>query len=340
MDVNTDLAMWSNQLIISAMIVYAFAMIFYAFDLFGSRELKTAKSEVATTAKASSVRRTNRKTAATAVLDRPGDDESAEQTSSGTTPSSRANRRRGARIGTSLLVLAVLLHAAAVLSRALSVSRVPWGNMMEYVLTATTITVIVYLAVLTKKDVRYLGTFVSGGVLLCLGLAITVFYTPAAKLIPALDSYWIAIHVPIAILSTALLYISAILAVFQILKSTYETKNPKWLRFMHRLPASDDLERSSYTIAAVGFITWTFTLIAGAIWAEVAWSRYWGWDTKEIWTFVVWVIYAAYLHARATRGWSKTKVAVLNIIGIAAVIFNFTVVNVYFNGLHSYSGLD
>ena len=247
---------------------------------------------------------------------------------------SRTKRHRGARIGTSLLVLAGLLHVAAVLTRALSVSRVPWGNMMEYVLTATAITLIVYLVVLTKKDVRYLGTFVSGGVLLCLGLAITVFYTPAAKLIPALDSYWIAIHVPIAILSTSLLYISAILAVFQILKSVHETKDPKWLRFLHRLPSSTDLERLSYTIAAVGFITWTFTLIAGAIWAEVAWSRYWGWDSKEIWTFVVWVIYAAYLHARATRGWGPTKVAVLNLIGIASVIFNFTVVNMYFNGLH------
>ncbi|TNM54804.1 c-type cytochrome biogenesis protein CcsB [Brevibacterium sediminis] len=334
MDVNTDLAMWSNQLIISAMIVYAVAMIFYAFDLFGARELKTSEAEVATSAKATTVRRTNRKTATTAVLDRPGDDDSA------TVKSSRKNKNRGARIGTSLLVLAMLLHVGGVLTRALSVSRVPWGNMMEYVLTATAITVIVFLVVLTKKDVRYLGTFVSGGVLLCLGLAITVFYTPAAKLIPALDSYWIAIHVPIAILSTSLLYISAILAVFQILKSVHETKDPKWLRFLHRLPSSTDLERISYRIAAVGFITWTFTLIAGAIWAEVAWSRYWGWDSKEIWTFVVWVIYAAYLHARATRGWGPTKVAVLNLIGIASVIFNFTVVNMYFNGLHSYSGLD
>jgi cytochrome c-type biogenesis protein CcsB len=334
MDVNTDLAMWSNQLIISAMIVYAVAMIFYAFDLFGKRELKTSETEVASSAKASTVRRTNRKTASTAVLDRPGDDDSAAAKSSG------KNKHRGARIGTALLVLAILLHVGGVLTRALSVSRVPWGNMMEYVLSATAITVIVYLVVLTKKDVRYLGTFVSGGVLLCLGLAITVFYTPAAKLIPALDSYWIAIHVPIAILSTSLLYISAILAVFQILKSVHETKDPKWLRFLRRLPSSTDLERTSYTIAAVGFITWTFTLIAGAIWAEVAWSRYWGWDSKEIWTFVVWVIYAAYLHARATRGWGPTKVAVLNLIGIASVIFNFTVVNMYFNGLHSYSGLD
>ncbi|MBM6591080.1 c-type cytochrome biogenesis protein CcsB [Brevibacterium sp. RIT 803] len=334
MDVNTDLAMWSNQLIISAMVVYAVAMIFYAFDLFGGRELKQSEAGATSAAKPSNVRRTNRK-ATTALLDPPQTDVSAE-ISAGT---GKEKPRRGARIGTSLLVLAALLHVAAVLTRALSVMRVPWGNMMEYVLTATVITVIVFLIVNVKKDIRYLGTIVAGGVLLCLGLAITVFYTPAAKLIPALDSYWIAIHVPIAILSTSLLYISAILAVFQILKNSQETKDPKWLRFMRRMPASIDLERFSYTIAAVGFITWTFTLIAGAIWAEVAWSRYWGWDSKEIWTFVVWVIYAAYLHARATRGWGPTKVAVLNLIGIATVIFNFTVVNMYFNGLHSYSGL-
>lgn len=339
MDVNFDLAMWSNQLIVSAMVVYAVAMIFYAFDLFGGRELKRSEGATAS-AKPSTVRRTNRRTA-TALLDRPtagGDDAGSGSTSTGAEdPKGRA--RRGARIGTSLLVLAIILHVASVITRTLSVMRVPWGNMMEYVLTATAITVLVYLIVLTRKDIRYLGTFLSGAVLLSLGLAITVFYTPAAQLIPALDSYWIAIHVPIAILSTALLSISAILAVFQILKTVSEDKDPKLLRFMRRLPTSTDLERTSYMLAAVGFITWTFTLIAGAIWAEVAWSRYWGWDTKEIWTFVVWVIYAAYLHARATRGWGPTKVAVLNLIGIASVIFNFTVVNVYFNGLHSYSGL-
>ncbi|KZE22476.1 MULTISPECIES: c-type cytochrome biogenesis protein CcsB [Brevibacterium] len=338
MDVNLDLAMWSNQLIVSAMVVYAVAMIFYAFDLFGGRELK--RSEGATVAaKPSTVRRTNRRTA-TALLDRPGaGDDSGSGAASGGAEDLKGRARRGARIGTSLLVLAIILHVASVLTRTFSVMRVPWGNMMEYVLTATAITVIVYLIVLTRKDIRYLGTFLSGAVLLSLGLAITVFYTPAAQLIPALDSYWIAIHVPIAILSTALLSISAILAVFQILKTVSEDKDPKLLRFMRRLPSSTDLERTSYMLAAVGFITWTFTLIAGAIWAEVAWSRYWGWDTKEIWTFVVWVIYAAYLHARATRGWGPTKVAVLNLIGIASVIFNFTVVNVYFNGLHSYSGL-
>src|SRR5699024_4894915 len=161
-------------------------------------------------------------------------------------------------------------------TRALSVSRVPWGNMMEYVLTATVITVIVYLVVNLKKDVRYLGTFVSGGVLLSLGLAITVFYTPAAQLLPALDPYWLPTHVPLASLSASQLFISASLALCQILKTAHEDSDPKWLRFMMRLPSSTDLELISYTIAAVGFITGTFARIAGAIWAEVAWSRYLG----------------------------------------------------------------
>ncbi|MYM19905.1 c-type cytochrome biogenesis protein CcsB [Brevibacterium sp. 5221] len=248
--------------------------------------------------------------------------------------------RRLARVGTALTVLALLLHIAAIVTRCLSVMRVPWGNMMEYAMTASAIACIVYLVTVRVKDVRYLGTFVTGAVLLALGLSITVFYTPAAQLVPALQNYWIYIHVPIAILSTALLSVSAALAVFQMLRAWREAKSPRILRFMDRLPASDDIEKASYRIAAVGFITWTFTLIAGAIWAEVAWGRYWGWDSKEIWTFVVWVVYAAYLHSRATRGWSPTKVAVLNLVGFLCVIFNFTIVNVFFNGLHAYSGLS
>lgn len=105
------------------------------------------------------------------------------------------------------------------------------------------------------------------------------------------------------------------------------------------LPSADQLETLAYRINLVGFILWTFTLIAGAIWAEAAWGRYWGWDTKEVWTFIVWVLYAGYIHARATRGWQGTRSALLGLTGFAAVLFNFGVVNVFFNGLHSYSGL-
>lgn len=349
MNINETLAAWSNLLIYSAMAIYAIAFIVYSFDLFGGRKIAGSRTEQQDLARltrpakraAVAARRTSRHRP-TAVID-PAEPTTAEEDTTDTRtagkPGGRSSRRM-ARVGTGLTVLAVVFHGAAVLTRTLSVMRVPWGNMMEYAMTASAVVTVVYLAALRWRDVRYLGTFVAGFVLISLGLAITVFYTPAAQLIPALESYWIVIHVPIAILSTAMLTISALLAIFQITKARTEHRDPpKFLAFMKRLPASSNIEQTSYLIAAVGFITWTFTLIAGAIWAELAWGRYWGWDTKEIWTFVVWVVYAAYLHARATRGWSATRVAGLNLIGFGSVIFNFAIVNVYFTGLHSYSGI-
>ncbi|PMB98953.1 c-type cytochrome biogenesis protein CcsB [Brevibacterium luteolum] len=361
MDVNVTLATWSNLLVYSAMAVYAIAFLLYSSDLFAGRTLASsgkqaasgrasAKAAAKASAKVGTPVRTSRNSAV-AVLDRENDAETGGtgtgDTGSGgpdeeaTTASKAAGRRTTARMATALTVLAAGLHVAAVLTRALSVTRVPWGNMMEYALTASALAVLVYIVVLYFADIRYLGTFVAGGALVTLGLCITVFYTPAAQLVPALQSYWIWIHVPIAILSTALLSVSAILAVFQILKARTEQKGTATGlgRMFNRVPASEAVEQLSYRIAAVGFVTWTFTVIAGAIWAEVAWGRPWGWDAKEIWSFVVWVVYAAYLHARATRGWSATQVAVLNIVGFSSLIFNFAIVNVYFDGLHSYSGL-
>ncbi|MCX0277201.1 c-type cytochrome biogenesis protein CcsB [Nocardia zapadnayensis] len=387
MDVDYELASWSNLLTYSAMAVYAIAFIVYAFDLFGGQRLRSteaasgdrkatagargagsadrsgARADTRTSAR-SGVRRTSRG-ASVAILDE-ADTTTAEAPASGG-PADGAGAGSGgrggvkgrasggdaaeeldlgprsrklARIATSLTVLALVLHMGAVLTRALSVMRVPWGNMMEYAMTAAAIAGIVYLVALRFRDMRYLGTFVTGAILVTLGLCITVFYTPAAQLVPALQNYWIYIHVPIAILSTALLSVSAAMALFQICKAWSESRgSSRRLAFMDRVPSSGDIEQVSYRIAAVGFITWTFTLIAGAIWAELAWGRPWGWDSKEIWTFVVWVIYAAYLHARATRGWGPTKVAVLNLIGMASLVFNFAIVNVYFDGLHSYSGI-
>lgn len=376
MDVNVALAQWSNLLIYSAMAVYAVAFIIYAFDLFGpafageipqsrssadSKAGSTAGSTTAARSKAgqskagSTARAKASATAAragagggtaTAVLDGSGADSAGAGTAGDTiTPGDGASAktpdlRRWARAATALTVLAAILHLASIVTRTLAVMRVPWSNMMEYALIASAMVTVGYLILLVVRDVRYLGTFVTFSVLLTLGLCITVFHTPAAQIIPALDNYWIWIHVPIAILSTVLLYLSAIVAVVQMLRSRSESK--PWrgpLRFINALPGSKELEKVSYRLAAVGFVTWTFTLVAGAFWAEIAWGRYWGWDSKEIWTFVVWVVYAAYLHARATRGWTANRVAVLNLVGIVTVLFNFSVVNLYFNGLHAYSGV-
>ena len=112
----------------------------------------------------------------------------------------------------------------------------------------------------------------------------------------------------------------------------------RW-RLLDALPSTRELEALSFRVNAVAFVLWTFTVMAGAVWAEHAWGRYWGWDPKEVWSFIVWVIYAAYLHARTTRGWAGKRSAWFVVVGYATVIFNFTGVNLFFLGLHSYSGL-
>jgi len=161
-----------------------------------------------------------------------------------------------------------------------------------------------------------------------------------------LKSIWLVIHVFVASLATALFALACGLSVTQLLQSRRERRTSvspdsagRRGGFLRTLPAGEVLETLAYRFVIVGFMFWTFTLIAGAIWANDSWGRYWGFDTKEVWTFVIWVLYAGYIHARATRGWRGNRSAWLCIIGFAAVLFNFTIVNVYFPGLHSYSGL-
>ncbi len=106
------------------------------------------------------------------------------------------------------------------------------------------------------------------------------------------------------------------------------------------LPSAETLDRVAYRTIAVGFVVWTFAVIAGAIWAQRAWGRYWGWDPKEVWAFITWVIFAGYLHARATAGWKGTRAAVLASIGFAVVLFTYYAVNILIVGLHSYAGVS
>ena len=159
----------------------------------------------------------------------------------------------------------------------------------------------------------------------------------------ALDSYWLVIHILVAVLATGFLTLSFGLSVLQLLQTRRERlekeNQASKLKFLRGIPAASRLEDLSYRVAIIGFVFWTFTIIAGSIWAEAAWSRYWGWDTKEVWSFVIWVLYAGFIHARSTRGWRGTRSAWLSIIAYSTVIFNFTIVNVYFKGLHAYSGL-
>ncbi|MBO0981741.1 c-type cytochrome biogenesis protein CcsB [Microbacterium sp. SD291] len=250
-----------------------------------------------------------------------------------------------ARIGTSLMVLAWLFHLTATVTRGIHAGRVPWANLYEFAMIGTLLIVAVYLVVLTRIDLRYLGTFITGLVVVLLGLAATNFYVDVTPLMDPLKSIWLIIHVFVASLSTAFFALAFALSLLQLMQSRREQRLAEGAAktgpgFLKTLPASDRLESMAYRFAIVGFILWTFTLIAGSIWAQDAWGRYWGFDVKETWTFVIWVIYAGYIHARATRGWRGNPSAWLSIVGFTAVIFNFTIVNVFFKGLHAYSGLS
>jgi cytochrome c-type biogenesis protein CcsB len=249
---------------------------------------------------------------------------------------------------------ATALHLVGVVTRALATQRVPWANMYEFATTSTAIVMVAFLAFSVRRaELRALGTFVVGPVLLVLLLAQTFWIVPAAELTPSLqNSHWIYIHIGVAIMATALSILGAVVASMQLLQAKHERTLAEraateefpehWGRFGHvldRLPSSSALESLSFRVHSLAFVCWTFTLIFGAIWAREAWGRFWGWDPKEVWTFIIWVIYAAYLHARATGGFRGSRAAGLALAGFVAVIFNYTIVNTVINGLHSYSGL-
>lgn len=250
-----------------------------------------------------------------------------------------------ARIGTSLMVLAFVFHLGATVTRGIAAGRVPWANLYEFAMIGTLLIVAVFLVVLTRIDLRFLGTFITGLVVVLLGLASTNFYVEISPLMDPLKSVWLIIHVFVASLATAFFALAFALSVIQLMQSRRERLIGEKAEktgpgFLRTFPTAERLESMAYRFTIIGFILWTFTLIAGSIWAYYAWSRFWGFDVKETWTFVIWVIYAGYIHARATRGWRGNPSAWLAIVGFSAVLFNFTIVNVFFKGLHAYSGLS
>jgi len=336
-----DLAYYSLVATWSAMAVYTVAFVAFALDLAkrsGDAQLaadREQRAAAAVTTTAASARADATAGAAgrtgsggTAVLER-------------TAPVAAEHRRASAfqRVGTAMTVLGLLVHVAATVLRGLAAERVPWANMYEFSLTGTAIIVAVFVLVRAFVDLSFLGSYVTGLVLVLLGVATVNYYVDVVPLPPALQSVWLVIHVFVATLGTAFFALAAGLSALQLVQTRREQARLSGLRFLDTLPGAARLEDLAYRVALVGFVLWTFTLIAGAVWAERAWGRYWGWDTKEVWTFIIWVLYAGYIHARATRGWRGARSSWLSIIGFAAVMFNFGVVNVFFKGLHAYSGL-
>jgi cytochrome c-type biogenesis protein CcsB len=235
------------------------------------------------------------------------------------------------RLAPRWLLGTTVVHALAVTLRGLATGAMPLSNMYEFV-AATALAVSLCYAVLAhlRPEARPLGMYVAGGLAAVLGSTITSLYTEAGPLIPALKSGWLAIHVTAAVAASGAFTLGAIASALFLrahARGTVHGLRPGQL---------DTLARRLHTFA---FPVWTFAVIAGAIWADSAWGRYWGWDPKEVWAFITWVVYAAYLHARATRGWSPRRVALIAVTAYACLLFNLIGVNLLLNSLHSYAGL-
>ncbi|WP_331753153.1 c-type cytochrome biogenesis protein CcsB (plasmid) [Streptomyces sp. NBC_00637] len=353
---NETLDQLSSWLIHSAIAVYLLAFLAHCAEwTFGSRgriaQLSAQAATEAPAARTTAASRTGTG-AATAVLPRPATSQKTRDTpaqpATGGPGGADADGRSDllGRIGISLTALAFLLHLASVLTRAWSVARPPWGNMYEFSTAFALAATGAYLGLLAaRKPVRWLGLPVTFSVLLTLGLAVTVLYVDDAQLVPALHSYWLWIHVSAAIISGGVFHTAAVATGLYLFRDRWERAAAEGMEpgrlaaLAQRLPSAATLDKLSYRLNALVFPLWTFAIIAGAVWAEAAWGRYWGWDPKETWAFITWVAYAAYLHARATAGWKGRRAAILGLGAFAAFVFNYYGVNIFITGLHSYAGV-
>ncbi|MFG2047685.1 c-type cytochrome biogenesis protein CcsB [Micromonospora sp. NPDC048935] len=261
-------------------------------------------------------------------------------------PSADASTRRpriAGLVAVGATALAAVLHLAALVTRGLAADRMPWGNMYEFVLTVTFIGVAAWLVVLWKRpSLRKLGLFLTLVMVLLVATAELVLYVPIVPLVPALNSYWFVIHVSTIVFASGIFLLGAVPAVGFLMRNGYEQQGKRSFPYTlaKRLPSAVGLERLTFALHAFAFPIFTFAVIAGAIWAEAAWGRPWGWDPKETWAFISWVVYAGYLHARATPSVKRNVATWLAVLGFLTMLMNLFGVNIFFTGLHSYGGLD
>ncbi len=253
-------------------------------------------------------------------------------------PSAAALRRRAdlfGRLGFNFLAITGVVLLAGVVLRGAAAGRVPWSNMYEFATAGSAGIMCLYLVVRKRLKLTWLGFPLICFVLVVLMLADLLLYTPVSGLIPALKSYWLAIHVTAAVSATAIFSLGGVITVAQLVKARAERRGSAALA---KLPSSVKMEAVAYRLHAFGFPIWTFAMIAGAVWAQHAWGRFWGWDPKETWMFITWVAYAAYLHARSTPGW-RGRIPWIALIAYGCLLFNLIGVNVFITGLHSYAGV-
>ncbi|MEE3851409.1 c-type cytochrome biogenesis protein CcsB [Gordonia sp. LSe1-13] len=336
MQVDETLARYSDLLFGTAITVYVLAMILFLAALAGSRGRKLASAQLVGAG-----------SAPVAVDDR----------APGRVDGPKPRRRGGERMAAMaypVVFVGLAAHIASIVLRGLATDRAPWGNMYEFISLTCAAGVVAGLVVLRKPENRPLLSFVLLPTALLMFIGGRWLYTQAAPVVPALKSYWLAIHVSIISISSGVLLVSGVASILYIVKlrwgklpsdddaddaTTGRGITAGLRRIVDRIPTADALDRLAYKCVVFGFPLFGLGVICGAIWAEAAWGRFWGWDPKETVSFIAWVIYAAYLHARATAGWRNNSAAWINIAGFVAMLFNLFIINLVVSGLHSYAGL-
>ncbi|WP_329106385.1 c-type cytochrome biogenesis protein CcsB [Micromonospora sp. NBC_01699] len=264
-------------------------------------------------------------------------------TSTGRVPPKSTGRAAiAARIAMVATMLATALHLGALVTRGVAAERLPWGNMYEFLLSVTFVGAAGWLYLLFRwPSVRQLGLVLTMVMVVLLGIAGLVLYTPVVPLVPALNSYWFDIHVTTISFSSGILLLAFVPALMYLLRAGYESGKRSFPYVLaRRAPSAVTLERLTFGLNAFAFPIFTFAVIAGAVWAEAAWGRAWGWDPKETWAFISWVVYAGYLHARATPSVKRNVVTWISILGFLTMLMNLFGVNFFFTGLHSYAGVN
>jgi cytochrome c-type biogenesis protein CcsB len=222
----------------------------------------------------------------------------------------------------------------------MGVGHAPLSNLYESVVFFSWTIVLIYALLDIKYKYRVIGAFVMPFALLGMAWAQLGLNTGIEPLVPALQSNWLLYHVITCFLGYAAFAVACGISIMYLIKSGSEESADKAagnsLLFM--FPPMRVLDDLNYRAIMVGFPLLTLGIITGAAWANYAWGTYWSWDPKETWSLIVWFVYAAFLHARITKGWVGKRAAWLSIIGFAATIFCYLGVNLFLSGLHSYGG--
>lgn len=243
----------------------------------------------------------------------------------------RADRLGG--ISQALIWLGVTVHLVHSVTRGLANHRFPWGNLFEYIMTITLSAMIICVFLVSRKSMRVLWPWILTPVVGLMFYGGTKLYAASGPLVPALNSYWYTIHVSTVSIGGSIGLISGVFSIMYLLRSS------RFGSKLSALPAADKLDALAYRTCVWALPIFGLGVIFGAIWADGAWGRFWGWDPKETVSLITWLLYAAFLHARATPGWRAAS-QWINVLAFAAMAFNLFFINMVVSGLHSYAGLS